>query len=298
MTPLIITAAVNGSTKRARNPNVPLAPHEIVADALECMKAGAAIIHTHIEDYHMTGQVAADRYLESYRPIVQARPDAILCPSATIADTVELRWKYLEILAESGVMRMGTLDPGSLNIANSGENGLPGSYREVYCVPFPEIEYLLELHTRGHIGPVLSIYGPDHLHATMAYHRAGRMSPGALPHLYFAGDHNSMDMVKGGFNHFGLLPTRTGLEAYLEIIGDSTLPWSVAIPGGDVTGTGLSRLAIERGGHVRVGIEDYAGDDKPTNRQLVAQVVALAREIGRPIAGPREAAEILGLPRR
>jgi len=144
MTPLIITAAVNGSTKRARNPNVPLAPHEIVADALECMKAGAAIIHTHIEDYHMTGQVAADRYLESYRPIVQARPDAILCPSATIADTVELRWKYLEILAESGVMRMGTLDPGSLNIANSGENGLPGSYREVYCVPFPEIEYLLE----------------------------------------------------------------------------------------------------------------------------------------------------------
>ena len=119
--------------------------------------------------------------------------------------------------------------------------------------------------------------------------------------LYFAGDHNFYDFVKGGYNYFGLLATPKGFEAYLEMIGDSGLLWSVAVPGGDVTATGLTRppppLAIECGGHVRVGLEDYAGDRTPRNRELVEEVVAIAHSVGRAIADPEQAARILDLPR-
>ena len=74
------------------------------------------------------------------------------------------------------------------------------------------------------------------------------------------------------------------------------LPWAVTVMGGDVTETGLTRLAIEKGGHVRVGLEDFAGQRQPSNAELVAEVVAIAREIGRPIATTAQTAELLALP--
>ena len=36
----------------------------------------------------------------------------------------------------------------------------------------------------------------------------------------------------------------------------------VGVIGGDVTATPLAALAIARGGHVRVGLEDYAGSGR------------------------------------
>ena len=48
------------------------------ATALACLEAGAAIVHSHIDDFALTGEAAAARYLEAWRPIVAARPDAIL----------------------------------------------------------------------------------------------------------------------------------------------------------------------------------------------------------------------------
>jgi 3-keto-5-aminohexanoate cleavage enzyme len=54
------------------------------------------------------------------------------------------------------------------------------------------------------------------------------------------------------------------------------------------------------GGHVRVGLEDsiyysYPKKDMATNEQLVKRVVRIAGELGREIATPSDAREILGL---
>ena len=74
------------------------------------------------------------------------------------------------------------------------------------------------------------------------------------------------------------------------------LPWSVAILGGDVVGSGFARLALEKGGHVRVGLEDYAGPRQPTNVELLEELTALCDEVGRPVATAGEARALLGLP--
>jgi len=47
--PVIIEVAVNGVTRKAENPHVPIEPDEIATDALACMAAGAAIVHNHID---------------------------------------------------------------------------------------------------------------------------------------------------------------------------------------------------------------------------------------------------------
>jgi 3-keto-5-aminohexanoate cleavage enzyme len=47
--PVIIEAAINGATKKDKNPNVPITPEEIASDALACIDAGASNIHAHCD---------------------------------------------------------------------------------------------------------------------------------------------------------------------------------------------------------------------------------------------------------
>ncbi len=61
--------------------------------------------------------------------------------------------------------------------------------------------------------------------------------------------------------------------------------------------TPVARLALERGGHLHVGLEEhYDPAHSPTNLELVEQAVALAGEVGRPIATTAEAISLLALP--
>ncbi|MFB6197333.1 MAG: 3-keto-5-aminohexanoate cleavage protein, partial [Halobacteriaceae archaeon] len=61
----------------------------------------------------------------------------------------------------------------------------------------------------------------------------------------------------------------------------------------------LTTMGLILGGHVRVGLEDNVyysrGELATSNAQLVKRTVRIAEELGRPVATPTEAREILGL---
>ena len=63
----------------------------------------------------------------------------------------------------------------------------------------------------------------------------------------------------------------------------------------------MSALAMNMGGHVRAGFEDNPyyrpGELAKSNAQLIERLVRLANEVGRNVATPAEAREILGLAR-
>jgi uncharacterized protein (DUF849 family) len=297
MTPVVIEAAINGATSKARNPHTPTAPDEIARDALACMEAGAAIVHNHIDDFALTGEAAAARYLEGWRPVVAARPDAILYCTVALGGAVAERYGHVPPLAASGAMRMGVLDPGSVNLGSAGDDGLPGGVDFVYSHSYGDVRYVVRQLEEGRLGPSISIFEPGFLRTALVYHRQGRLPRGAFVKLYFGGDTSYLGDAPASGVTFGLPPTPTALAAYLEMLDGSGLPWAVAVIGGDVVGCGLARAALERGGHVRVGLEDYAGPRRPSNVELVREVTALAREVGRPVATPAAATELLGLPR-
>jgi 3-keto-5-aminohexanoate cleavage enzyme len=73
--------------------------------------------------------------------------------------------------------------------------------------------------------------------------------------------------------------------------------WSVCGIGRAQLPLGLAALAM--GGHVRTGLEDnlyyHKGQLAESNAQLVARLVRIAAEIGRPVATPAEARRMLGL---
>ncbi len=63
----------------------------------------------------------------------------------------------------------------------------------------------------------------------------------------------------------------------------------------------MAMVALAMGGHIRVGLEDniyYSKGRLATNEELVARVVRFAGELGRPVATPDQAREMLGLARR
>jgi len=293
-TPVIIEAAINGVASKDRNPNVPCTPAEIAEDALRCLAAGAAIVHNHIDEAGADGQRAAGRYLEGWRPVLAARPDAILYPTVGLGGTIEERYAHVAPLADA--MRMGLVDPGSVNLGAAAEDGLPGPAEFVYVNSYADVRYEVALCAHHRLGPSIAIFEPGFLRTALAYQRAGRLPAGALVKLYFGGDHGYLGGAAGVT--FGLPPTRPSLEAYLAMLDGVALPWSVAVVGGDLLASDVARLALARGGHLRVGLEDYAGSRTPTNEELVRAAVALAREAGRPVASPAEAARILALPRR
>ncbi len=296
VTPVIIEAAINGATSRERNPNVPLTPAEIAADALACLGAGAAIVHNHIDDFALAGKAAAARYLEGWRAVVRECPDAILYATVAVGGSIAERFAHVPVLADSGLMRMGVFDPGSVNLGAAGDDGLPGPLEFVYVNSYADIGYVAELLARHRLGPSVSIFEPGFLRTALAYHRAGRLPRGAFIKLYFGGEQGYLGGSASGVT-FGLPPTRAALEAYLELLEGCDLPWAAAVVGGDLAASGLARLVLERGGHVRVGLEDYAGSRTPANAELVAEVVDLARRVGRPIASCTDTARLLGLPR-
>ncbi|ONF96816.1 BKACE family enzyme [Sphingomonas jeddahensis] len=294
MQPLIIEAALNGATPKSRNPNTPITPAELTSEALAAMHAGAAIVHTHIERMDLTGDASANRYLEAYAPILAQRPDAILWGTVATGPDVEARFGHYRQLARAGV-RMGAFDPGSVNLGTQGPDGLPGA-SVLYATTYRDIAWLAQLHEQERLGPAIAIYEPGWLRTTLAYEKAGKLPAGAFVKLYFGGRYNFLDGKRGEIT-FGLPPTERALDAYLELLEGSTLPWAVAAIGDDVVETGLAQLAIERGGHVRVGLEDFGGERLPGNLELIEEVVALAEKAGRPVATPNEAAGILKLPR-
>lgn len=290
--PVVVEVAINGASPKARNPHVPVEPEEVVADALACLDAGAAIVHAHNRDFFLTGHAAADDYLLAWRTILTGRPDALWYPTVAGGATSAERIEHQAILADQVPLRIGVVDPGSTNVGWPDTDGLPEGV--VYGNDYAHIRAGFDLCERVGLGPSLAIYEPGFLRTTIAYVRAGRMPRGAMVKLYF-GDEGGM-FGRGTGVTFGLPPTIAALDAYLELVAQTGLPWSVSVWGGDLVRTPVAEAALRRGGHLHVGLEEHTGDRHPTNAELVAEAVELARRAGRPIATSDEAAAILDLP--
>ena len=277
--PVIIEAAINGMTQPSRNPNVPQTPEQIGAEGKRCMDAGAAIIHAHNHDITVNGKEAADAYVAAWAPVLEERPDTLWYPTLAVAPTFAETYAHYELIAAAVRTRMGVVDPGSTNVGRPGADGLPVG--GVYANSYDDIRYAFDTCER--------------LQTVLTFHRAGQLPAGSMVKLYFGGDWGFTAVGRGVT--FGLPPTKHALLAYLDMLEGTGLPWSVSVWGGDLMQTPVARLALERGGHLHVGLEEHFDPErKPTNAELVDEAVKLCASVGRPVATPAETAELLGLP--
>lgn len=288
--PVIIEAAINGATPREVNPTVPRTPAEIAEQALACIAAGGGIVHNHNDEPMFTrdGVHRVEPYVEAWQAVLAEHPDVLLYPTMAAGARgipVERRWAHVAELGERGLTPMSLVDPGSVNVGLTRDGTVPeAAAPEPYANSYADTEYMFARSAELGMAPSISIFEPGFLRTALTLHRAGRVPAGAIVKLYF-----------GGRLEFGLPPTRAALDAYLELLEPSGLPWSAAVLGGDVLADGFAELVLARGGHLRVGLEDYAGHGTPSNLELVIAAVALLERRGLRPATPAEARSILGI---
>ncbi|MFF2549805.1 3-keto-5-aminohexanoate cleavage protein [Nocardia sp. NPDC058058] len=283
--PLVIEAAVNGSTAKQLNPHVPRTVEEIVASAMVCVDAGAGIVHNHNDEPNLGAPSihSADPYEAAWSRIREVHPGLLMHPttsgerSAAIAD----RFSHIVELHRRGVLTMATVDAGCFAMAVDGPEG------PVSLSPFgnsaADVGHLFGWCREVDLPLHLSIFEPGFLRLALAHHRAGRLPKRTKIQLYFGGPTAL----------FGLPPTQASLNAYVEMIGATGLPWMVGVPRGDVLGSGLGAAALRAGGHIRVGLEDYAGPGQPANEELVGRAVDLGAGHGRAAVPPDDVAAAL-----
>jgi uncharacterized protein (DUF849 family) len=205
--------------------------------------------------------------------------------------TIKERYDHHVPLAEAGLIRMGVLDPGSVNLTATAADGTPPESGYAYVNSPADIHYMMGVCRSQRLGASFAIYEPGFLRTVLAYHQAGALPAGSLTKFYFSG----VGYFGGGLPLYSAPPIPEALHLYLAMFEATGLPWAVTLLGGSLLDTPVARLAVERGGHLRVGIEDDSSG--PGNVEQVQRAAELCRQVGRPIATCAEAAAILGLPR-
>jgi uncharacterized protein (DUF849 family) len=162
----------------------------------------------------------------------------------------------------------------------------------VYTNSPNDIRFMAELCRKHRLGPSVAVFEPGFLRVVLAAEKRGALPPGTLVKLYFSAG----GYLGGGEPIFGAPPIREALDMYVAMLAGSKLPWAVAVIGGSLLDSEIARPALERGGHLRVGIEDFF--TAKSNIDEVQRARALCERVGRPLATPTQAAALLGLPAR
>jgi len=295
--PLIIESHINGLRSKEHNPHTPTGHQEIAAEAIRCWEAGACGIHLHNTNMRFTGEKAYEDYMEILRPVRAKYPDIFWY--STLTDTSgqgedASGLEHAEMLQKNAGMKVCCIDPGAANLPLSVD--AEGHINGVgYYVPFSRINKQVDLCNRMNLGIVWGVYEPGYLRTALQYTKTGRSPKGSSIDLYFFGDYGSLAMAP--VNTSGAPPTVESLYFYLDIMQDCRLPWFISIWGeGSADTKPLLKRVIELGGHIKTGLElHYDPQRNLTNVELLEEVQALAREIGRPLAKQSEVCGILGI---
>jgi 3-keto-5-aminohexanoate cleavage enzyme len=269
---LIISVATTGSwTTRQQTPYVPLTPAEIAEQAVDSWRAGAAIVHIHVRDER--GIITCDPalYAEVRERIRAAGCDLILNFSTgggAGQTTDEQRIAPVALRPE-----IASFDAGSTNFGDRVFTNSPAFLRDLAAA----------MRTHG-VKPEIECFDAGMMTTAL------RMADDGLLErpLYF-------QFVLGVR---GAAPATVAQLSFMVSQLPPDTPWSVCAVGR--AQLPMNMAAIIMGGHARTGLEDniyYSrGELATSNAQLVTRLARLARELGREVASPAEARQILGLP--
>ena len=288
MEKLVITAALVGAmTMRKQNPNVPYAVSEIADAAIDAWRAGASMVHLHVRDPESGVCVQNVDYFKELIETIRSRSDLIINVTTGGAPGISLdeRIGIVPKLAEAPATKpdMASLNCGSLNFGMLSRKKREFILDDVQMNPWSAMLNFADIMKTCEVKPELEIYD-----AAMVNNALVLKSLGALVEpLQFS-------FVMGVLG--GMQATTQNL-VFLKSLIPQNAPWSVCAVGLPIFM--VAPAAIGMGGHVRVGLEDCVHISKGVlasgSAQMVEKIVRMAGDMGREVAEPSEAREILSL---
>ena len=293
MRKLIVEVRINEYAMRDENPNVPWTPEEIGRDAQAIRRAGASILHLHARRPDGSPAHDAETYAQAVRAI-RAAGDLLIHPTLgqiTVAGA-QKRIEHIRALAADPALRpdFASVDLGSTNIDvydRAAKRFRTGD--RVYVNATDTLLLFVQAFRDLGVKPALIAWAIPFVRLLEHFLDLGAVDEPA----YLGFVH-----TEGG--HFGGHPaTPAGLRAFLDTLpANRRVEWTVLCQGAGLFP--LAMNAIQAGGHVAIGIGDYPYPElgAPTNADLVAEVVRMAHAVGREVATPAEAREVLALAAR
>lgn len=291
MDPIVITVCINGGVQgKEANPAIPEKPDEIAQSALDAYNAGASEIHIHARNperlYDCTAEMEVFR--EINMKVREKCPDIIINNTSGhgIGVTMEERYRCLDAKPEMASLNMGP-DMSRFKLAprpaplEHPHDGL------IYddCTPYTYgiIEKLAAVMKEKGIKPEMEMYNPGNYWVSQELIRQNLIEP---PYIfqYVMGYQTSIyPTPENLINMIRELPK----NSIFQTIGIGKYQWI------------MTSLGIMLGGNVRVGLEDniylQRGVKLSSNAEAVEKAVRMARELGREIATPKQAREMLGI---
>jgi 3-keto-5-aminohexanoate cleavage enzyme len=291
MEKLIIEVRINEYASRNRNANVPFSPAEICEEALLCWRAGASIVHYHARD-PKTGAPSAEAavYADTARRI-RDNTDLLVMPTlgAWTLPSPEARMSHIIEMAKDPATKpdFAPIDMGTSNVdVYDKRNNRFMSDDVVYLNTTRTLQYFARTIREAGVRPVAVLWNVSAIRVTAALVEAG---------LFDQPLYAEVVLTEGGLfaGHPG---TVRGLESMIDLMPETPhFEWTVMCVGGNLFP--LVGAAIERGGHIAIGLGDYPYSEfgTPRNSELVERVALMARQVGREVATPTEARRILGM---
>lgn len=269
---VILTVAPTGGVHgKERNPNLPEQPDEIARDVQACEEAGASIAHLHARDEAGDPTKNVDRFRDLCEA-VRRRCDDIVLNITTGGGSRFSREERLAPVLEVQP-ELASLDMGPLNHGQSVTSEKPREEHEEYARRMAEhgVKPELEIFNPGQLTEVHNLIEKDLLKTPYLCNTVFGMQTGTLP------------KPKNVVNFADNLPA--GSEWTCMAIGKHQVP--------------LTTTALAMGGHMRVGMEDTVhyseGELAESNAQLVRRAADLVEGLGRELATPDEARDMLNL---
>jgi len=272
---VILSAAPGGTMAKEQNPHLPITPKDIVQNHVAAYKAGASIVHVHVRDER--GYPCADPELFK-RVILEIKekcPEVIIDCSLSRPHDVDAVEARLEPIFKLGLpFEIGTISAGTFNTTGSDIYINRVEYLKA------AVKYMLDRKVR----PAISCYNVKQIHDLKKWAIESGITKRPFLNLSLGlhGDPARRDILQTWLRY---LPEQCDWIA--ETAGRNWLPVAVE--------------AIMNGGHVRAGMEDslfmypHKDDLIKSSMEAVTKVRRISEELGREIATPKEAREILAL---
>lgn len=288
--PVIITCALTGdSDTPAKNPNVPVTPQAIAADAVAAARAGAAIVHIHVRDPQTgKGSRSTALYREVVERISESGVDVIVNLTAGMGGKLVLDGKNALpfdpatdlVGAGERLVHIEALRPAICSLDCGSFNN--GAGDEVYISTAAMIREMAERIAAAGVKPELEVFDFGHLRLACALADEGLIKVPAF--FQFA-----LGLRWGA-------PSDAATMLQMRALLPKDALWVAFGAGAEQMPVAAQSVLL--GGHVRVGLEDNIYRSRgvlATNAQLVEDAVTLVETLGAKPATPAQARALLGL---
>ena len=300
MSTIIITCAITGSIHTpSMSPHLPVTADEIIENSVGAADAGAAILHLHARDPE-NGRPSADpAHFMAFLPQIKQRCDAVLNISTGGSATMPLDDRLAA--PKRARPEMCSLNMGTMNFALYPAAERITEWKYDWEKPFLEgSDDLVFKNTPRDMARILQEMGTE---------RGARFEFECydVSHLYMLRHFVDRGLVRGPlFIQFvfgvlgGIGPDPENLT-HMKLIADRLFGQDYAF---SVLAAGrhqmpLITMSAILGGHVRVGLEDSLMISRGTlardNAEQVRKIRRIVEELGRTVATPDEARDMLGL---